>query len=130
MTVVCSSPVCHEPAFTQVSVPAFYRLDSSSDHVLDFTRLFFSPTTQITSWKHQTIAHLPVYPPIPLALKHCHSEAHTKRDSVLRTSLPLFLPNSASVGELTTSSKPSSTAYSELTSLMSCTIYYLHPNKQ
>ncbi|MEQ2249629.1 hypothetical protein ILYODFUR_031358 [Ilyodon furcidens] len=31
LSVVCSSSVFHEPALTRVSVPAFYRLDSSAN---------------------------------------------------------------------------------------------------
>ncbi|MED6264642.1 hypothetical protein CHARACLAT_016849 [Characodon lateralis] len=106
-TVVCSSPVFHDPALPRVSSPAFTDLDSSGDHVLD-SMLFFMfcsgellkthscpsvressflsclqpHNSEIASWKHQTIAHLPVHTPTLLArLKRCHSEDHTKRVS-------------------------------------------------
>ncbi|MEQ2295599.1 hypothetical protein AMECASPLE_016067 [Ameca splendens] len=83
-------------------------LDSSGDCVLDSMLLFFvfcsgellkthscqsvressflsclqPHNSEIASWKHQTIAHLPVHTPTLLTrLKRCHSEDHTKRVS-------------------------------------------------
>ncbi|MED6236406.1 hypothetical protein ATANTOWER_008716 [Ataeniobius toweri] len=85
-------------------------LDPFDNPVLDFMPLFSPCNSEITSWKHQTIAHLPVHPPTPhTQLKRCHSEDHKVGESVLRASVPLLLPNLASVGKLASSYKPSST---------------------
>ncbi|MEQ2257444.1 hypothetical protein ILYODFUR_034894 [Ilyodon furcidens] len=43
-------------------------------------------------------------------LKHCHSEDHTNRDSILRTSMPI-LPTQHPWDELTSSNKDSSPSY-------------------
>ncbi|MEQ2216953.1 hypothetical protein XENOCAPTIV_026748 [Xenoophorus captivus] len=40
LTGVCSSPIIHDPTVTRVSVPAFYRFDSSGDHVSDSMPFF------------------------------------------------------------------------------------------
>ncbi|KAK5620449.1 hypothetical protein CRENBAI_023803 [Crenichthys baileyi] len=81
--------------------------------------------SEIKPRKYQIIAHLLVHPSTLLVLlKRCHSEDHTERESVLRTSLPLLLPNTASVGKLTSSNKHLSTAYSKQTSFLSFTTCY------
>ncbi|MEQ2190113.1 hypothetical protein GOODEAATRI_032309 [Goodea atripinnis] len=115
--IPCPSSSC----FAQMS---FLELLAADPAVSPPSSTVSSPTTKKSAAGNRTIAHLPVHPSTPLTLlKRSHSKDHTKRDSVLRTSMPLLLPNSASEGELTYSNKPLPTIYSKLTSLLSCTTY-------
>ncbi|MEQ2237948.1 hypothetical protein ILYODFUR_028409 [Ilyodon furcidens] len=79
-----------------------------SNHEPPFLSYLQSGSSEITSWKHRTIAHLPVQPPAPCTqLKHCRLRI-TKREHQ-HCEPPWYSCQTQPLwGRFTTSNKPSS----------------------
>ncbi|MED6267559.1 hypothetical protein CHARACLAT_013519, partial [Characodon lateralis] len=55
--------------------------------------------SEITSWRHLILAHLPVHPPTLHALLTQRDSKITRETEKRQSSIPPFLPNSVTVGE-------------------------------
>ncbi|MED6233740.1 hypothetical protein ATANTOWER_015966 [Ataeniobius toweri] len=79
-----------------------------SNHEPPFLSYLQSSSSEITSWKHRTIAHLPVQPPAPCTqLKHWRLRI-TKRERQHCESSCYYCQTQPLWGRFTTSNKPSS----------------------